>query len=110
MDNSVDLNELCLASYNELVRIKFLEDKKLEELSYPEIYEMTAKLYEKLGDKFLEHTLRLDENGKPRAVEFNFNEKMTYIELIILFAICHINKMDLNLFFELKPKPNTSVI
>lgn len=104
MENNIDLNELCLASYNELIRINFLENKSIEELNSKEIYNISAKLYEKLGDKFLEHSLRLDENGNYKSIEFIFNEKMTYIELILLFAICHINKMDLNLFFELHPK------
>ena len=104
MEEKIDLNDLCLASFNELKRIKFLDNKNLEELSYNDIYKMTAKLYEKLGDKFLEHTLRLDENGKFEAIDFRYDENMTYIELILLFAICYINKMDLNLFFNLRPK------
>ena len=104
MENNIDLNDLCLASFNELKRIKFLDDKNIEDLSYNEVYNMTAKLYEKLGDKFLEHTLRLGENGKFESIDFTFNENMTYVELILLFAICYINKMDLNLFFNLKPK------
>ena len=106
MGTNVDLNDLCLASYNELVRINFLENKSIDELNSKEIYEISAKIYEKLGDKFLEHTLRLDQNGKPKQIEFFFNEKLTYIELILLFAACYVNKMDLNLFFELKPKNN----
>ena len=99
----VDLNDLQLASYNELIRLKFLEDKTLDQLTSFEKREISNKIYEKLGDTFLSEVLTYDENsGKLKGISFNFNEVNAFKEMILLFALCYVNDMNFNEYFNLK--------
>jgi hypothetical protein len=99
----VDLNELQLASYNELVRLNFLEDKTKEELTEHEKQLISNKIYERLGDTYLSEVLTYDENdGKLKGISFNFTETNAFKELILLFALCYVNDMNFNEYFNLK--------
>jgi len=98
----VDLNDLQLASYNELIRLNFLEDKTLDQLTSFEKREISNKIYEKLGDTFLSEVLTYDENsGKLKGISFNFNEVNAFKEMILLFALCYVNDMNFNEYFKL---------
>lgn len=99
--NYVDLNDLGLISYNELIRLKFLENKDRDLLSSGEKLEINNKIMEKIGDTYLEEVFKY-ENKKLVGIEYNFTEGRTFKELILLFALCYINNMDLNKFFSLK--------
>ena len=99
----VDLNELQLASYNELVRLDFLENKPKEELTEHEKRIISDKIYEKLGDTYLSEVLTYDENtGRMKGISFNFTESNAFKELILLFALCYVNDMNFNEYFNLK--------
>jgi len=97
----VDLNDLGLASYNELIRLKFLEDKEKDLLTHGEKKKINDKIYEKLGDTFLKDTLQY-ENGQISHIEFKFTEITGFTYMILIFALAYINDMDLNEYFNLK--------
>ena len=99
----VDLNDLGLASYNELIRLKFIEDKDKDLLSTAEKYSVSDKIYEKLGDKFLEQVLQY-KDGHLYAIQFKFNDVGIFTYLILIFALAYVNDMDLNNYFNLKIK------
>lgn len=96
-----DLNELEIASYNELRRIKFIDDKDKELLTSEEIQEVNNKIYEKIGDLLLKQVLQYKE-GKLQQMEYKFNSRGIYVQLILFFALCYINNMDLNDYFQIK--------
>ena len=99
----VDLNDLLLASYNELIRLNFLEDKTKDELSEHEKKIISDKIYERLGDTYLSEVLTYDENtGRLKGISFNFTEGKAFKELILLFALCYVNDMNFNEYFNLK--------
>ena len=99
----VDLNELQLASYNELIRLEFLENKTKAELTTYEKKMISDKIYERLGDTYLSEVLAYDEEtGKLKGIEFNFTEGRAFKELILLFALCYVNDMNFNEYFNLK--------
>ena len=99
----VDLNDLQLASYNELIRLNFLEDKAKEELTEHEKIVISDKIYERLGDTYLSEVLTYDENtGKLKGISFNFTEVNAFKEMILLFALCYVNDMNFNEYFNLK--------
>lgn len=99
----VDLNDLGLASYNELIRLQFIEDKDKSELTTHEKEEISNKIYEKLGDTFLSEILTYDnKTGKLKGISFNFTEINAFKEMILLFALCYINDMNFNEYFNLK--------
>jgi len=101
MNSYADLNELEVASYNELRRIGFLEDKDKELLTPEDIKEANDKIYEKIGDKLLSQILQYN-NGKLERLEPKFSNRGVYTQLILLFALCYINNMDLNDYFQIK--------
>ena len=98
----VDLNDLELASYNELVRLNFIENKTKNELTEREKKLISDKIYEKLGDTYLSEVLTYDEEtGKMKGISFNFTEHNAFKEMILLFALCYVNDMNLNEYFNL---------
>ena len=98
----VDLNDLQLASYNELIRLNFLENKAKEELTEHEKKVISDKIYERLGDTYLSEVLTYDENtGKLKGISFNFTEVNAFKEMILLFALCYVNDMNFNEYFKL---------
>ena len=99
--NYVDLNDLGLMSYNELIRLKFIENKDRDLLSAGERLEISNRLCEKLGDTYLEEVFKF-ENNKLIGIDYTFTEGRTFKELILLLALCYINNMDLNNYFSLK--------
>lgn len=101
----VDLNDLGLASYNELIRLKFIENKEKSKLTSQEKEEISNKIYEKLGDTYLSEVLTYDkETGKLKGISFNFNEINAFKEMILLFSLCYVNDMNFNEYFNLKIK------
>lgn len=99
--NYVDLNDLGLMSYNELIRLKFIENKDRDLLSAGEKLEISNRLCEKLGDTYLEEVFKFKDN-KLIGIEYKFTEGRTFKELILLLALCYINNMNLNDYFSLK--------
>lgn len=100
----VDINNLGLASYNELIRLEVLPDKDRNQLTKEEIANANEIIYNKLGDYLLNQILRYD-HGKIVAVNYNdFNEVGGFTQLILILALCYINKMDLNMYFNLPIK------
>lgn len=98
----VNLNELGLASYNELIRLNFIENKPIEQLMDFERKAISDKIYEKLGDTYLSEVLTYDEiTGQMRGIEFNFTEQNAFKEMILLFALCYVNDMNFNEYFKL---------
>ena len=100
----VDLNELGEASYNELIRLKFLEDIPKRYLTKENIAKINYKLYEKMGDVLLKQIVKYDDNLKAKEIEFGFNRNGAYTQLILCLALCYANGMDLNDYFDLKVK------
>lgn len=102
MPKYVDLNELEIASYNELIRLNFLENKPKEELTDHEKQLINNKIYEKLGDTYLSEILEYNKTtGKLLGISFNFKEINAFKEMILLFALCYVNDMNLNEYFKL---------
>jgi len=98
----VDLNDLELASYNELIRLEFLENKTKEQLTEREKTIISDKIYEKLGDSYLSEILTYDkDSGQLKGISFNFKEVNAFKEMILLFALCYVNDMNLNEYFKL---------
>lgn len=96
-----DLNELTEASYNELRRIGFIPDKDKEMLTSEDIQEINNKVNEKVGDLLLAQTLQYKE-GKLEQMNYKFNNRGTYTQLILMFTLCYVNNMDLNDYFQIK--------
>lgn len=96
-----DLNELGFLSYNELRRIGFIPDKDKEFLTGENIQELNEKLYEKIGDLLLKQILEY-KDGKLQQMSFRFSQQGIYVQLVLMLAMCYINNMNLNNFFELK--------
>ena len=97
----VDINNLGLASYNELIRLQVLKDKKRDELTKEEIEEANEIIYNKLGDYLLKQILKYD-HGHLITVDYKeFNEVGGFTQLVLVLALCYINKMDLNNYFNL---------
>ena len=99
--NYVDLNDLGLISYNELIRLKFIENKDRDLLSAAEKLDISRKLMEKLGDTYLEEVFKY-ENKKLIGIDYTFTDGRSFKELILLLALCYVNNMDLNNYFTLK--------
>ena len=92
--NFVDLNDLGLISYNELIRLKFLDNKDRDLLSAGEKLDISQRLMEKLGDTYLEEVFKYDDKEKKLiGIEYTFTEGKTFKELILLFALCYINNI-----------------
>lgn len=96
-----DLNELCISSYNELRRLNFIEDKDKEMLSQEEIQQINNKIYEKIGDLLLNQILTY-EDGKLKEMDYKFNSKGIFTQLILFFSLCYVNNMDLNDYFQIR--------
>lgn len=99
----VDINDLGEASYNELIRLKFIDDKPRNELTSLEIEKINAKIYERIGDNLLNQIFKYD-NGKLSHIEYRFNEIGVLTEFILIFALAYVNNMDLNQYFGLNIK------
>lgn len=99
--NFVDLNDLGLISYNELIRLKFIPDKDRDLLSAAERNDISHRLCEKLGDTYLEEVFKFQDN-KLIGIDYTFTEGRTFKELILLLALCYVNNMNLNDYFSLK--------
>ena len=97
----VDLNDLGLISYNELIRLHFLENKDRDLLSSAEKNDISNKIQEKLGDTYLEEVFKY-EDKKLVAIDYKFTEGRSFKELVLLLALCYVNNMDLNEYFTLK--------
>ena len=99
----VDLNDLGLASYNELIRLNFIDNKTRDQLTIHEREVISNKIYEKLGDTYLSEVLTYDkETGKMKGISFNFTEINAFKEMILLFALSYVNYMNINEYFNLK--------
>lgn len=99
----VDLNELGLASYNELIRLNLIEKKDKEFLTNEEIYNINQIIYNKLGDTLLKEVFQY-KDGKLSHIEYKFNKIGAFTQLILIFALCYVNDMDLNNYFNLSIK------
>ena len=98
-----DLNYMGLASYNELIRLKVLENIPKEELSKEDITKANEILYNKLGDYLLNQILEY-KDGHVQKIDYKFNETGGFVQLILVLALCYINDMDLNNYFNLPIK------
>jgi len=99
----IDLNDLGLASYNELIRLKLLENKDKELLTPEEIELINEKIYNKIGDTLLKEIFQY-KDGKLFIIKYNFNNIGTFTQMILLFALAYVNNMNLNDYFNLEIK------
>lgn len=97
----VDLNNLGLASYNELIRLKVLKDISRDQLSKEELEEANDIIYHKLGDYLLRQILEYNHGHVVKVDYKGFNEIGGFTQLVLILALCYINKMDLNMYFNL---------
>ena len=100
----VDLNELGLASYNELIRLELLKDIKKKDLTKEQILTNNAIIYEKIGDCLLNQMITYNKDKEPESIDFGFNQTGAYTQLILVLALCYNNGMNLNDYFDLKVK------
>ena len=100
----VDLNELGLASYNELIRLELLENIKKQDLTNEKILQNNAIIYEKIGDCLLNQMVTYNKDKDPESIDFGVNQTGAYTQLILVLALCYINGMNLNNYFDLKVK------
>ena len=98
-----DLNDLCLASYNELIRLKLIPNKERNLLTPDEIQNINEIIYNKLGDTLLNEILEY-KNGKITTVNYKFNNIGTFTQLVLLFALCYVNYFNMNDYFNLEIK------
>lgn len=99
----IDLNDLGLASYNELIRLKLLENKDKELLTPEDVDIINEKIYNKLGDTLLKEIFQY-KDGKLVIIKYNFNNIGAFTQMILLFALAYVNNMDLNDYFNLEIK------
>ena len=98
----IDLNELGLASYNELIRLKLLRNKPKDELTQADIFKANEIIYNKIGDTLLKETLKYNDDGTVSTeVNYSFDNIYAFTHLILIFALCYINSMNLNNYFNL---------
>lgn len=100
---SIDLNDLGLASYNELIRLKLIPDKSRNLLTPSEINNINEILYNKIGDTLLKEIFQY-KDGKLSHIDFKFNNIGAFTQLILLFALCYVNYFNLNDYFNLDIK------
>lgn len=98
-----DLNELGLASYNELIRLKVIDDIEKKKLTKEDIQKINAIIYEKIGDCILNQMIKY-KNMEPESIDFGFNQVGAYTQLILCLALCYANGMNLNDYFNLTVK------
>ena len=96
-----DLNDLGLASYNELIRLGLLDNVEKKYLTKEQITKINAIIYEKIGDCILNQMVKY-EDKEPVAIDFGFNQTGAYTQLILVLALCYANGMNLNDYFDLK--------
>lgn len=99
----IDLNDLGLASYNELIRLNLLSNKDKELLTPEDIELINEKIYNKLGDTLLKEIFQY-KDGKLSAIQYKFNNIGVFTQMILLFALAYVNNMDLNKYFGLDIK------
>ena len=99
----IDLNDLGLASYNELIRLKLLENKEKEFLTPEDIELINEKIYNKLGDTLLKEIFQY-KDGKLSAIKYKFNNIGVFTQMVLIFALAYVNNMDLNDYFNLEIK------
>lgn len=97
----VDLNELGLASYNELIRLKLIENKERDLLTPNDLSKINEAIYNKIGDTLFKETIKYNEDGEFSNMDYSFNNIGAFTELILIFAQCYANNMDLNKYFSL---------
>jgi len=100
-DKYVDLNDLAEASYNEMIRLKVMPSKNPRELTNDERASLGELLYDKIGDNLLDWAINY-ENYRPTSVQFKFDEMKMFKTLVLDFAMCYLNGMDLNEYFSLE--------
>ena len=97
---NIDLNDLGLASYNELIRLKLFPNTERSLLTPDEINDITSIIYNKIGDTLLKEIFQY-KDGKLSHIEYKFNNIGAFTHLILIFALCYVNYFDLNEYFDL---------
>ncbi len=98
-----DLNYMGLASYNELIRLKVVPDIPKDELTEEDLTKDNEIIYNKLGDYLLNQILEY-KDGHVQKIDYKFDETGGFVQLILILALCYINNMDLNNYFNLPIK------
>lgn len=98
-----DLNDLGLAAYNELIRLGLIDNIEKKYLTEKDILKINRIIYEKIGDCILNQMVTY-KNMEPESIDFGCNQVGAYTQLILALALCYVNGMNLNDYFNLKVK------
>lgn len=100
----VDLNDLGRAAYNELIRLKFIDNIEKNQLNENDLSLINYKIYNKMGDNLLSQIVDYNDELDPNELKFDFDRTIAYTQLILNLALCYANGMNLNDYFNLKVK------
>lgn len=98
----VDLNELGEAAYNEFKRIKFFnENIDHERMTDEDLFKCNDAIYNKIGDILLKQIVKY-KDFQPDYMSYDFNSTAGYTLLLLVLALCYINNMNLNDYFNIR--------